>query len=188
MNAYEVQALKRRGITVSALGCVMLDVDGPPISRLLPTSWTYTSTHPDRRWISGAQDDGHVTLLYGLLENAHTIREDVQEVLEGWQAGPITTDRVGVFPSPFDDEPYSCIVAHLALSDSLRDAHARLSLLPHIDTHPEYKPHVTLAYVRREYEEDAVRLIEQELGCVKGGLDFEPIALNYGYPPKEHGS
>lgn len=184
MNAYEINALKRRGITVSALGCVMLDVTGPPIRRLLPATWLYSSDHPDRRWISGAQDQGHATLLYGLLDNANTIREDIGEVLAGWEPGQIETDHVGVFPSPFDDEPYSCIVAHLALTEGLRDAHSRLSLLPHIDTHPEYKPHVTLAYVHREDEAAAVRLIEQELGCVKGGLDFEPIGLNYGYPPK----
>lgn len=184
MNAYEVKALQRRGLAVSALGCVMQDVDGPPISRLLPTTWLYSSPRPDRRWISGAQDEGHVTLLYGLLDNANTIREDVDEVLAGWEAGRIETDHIGVFPSPFEDEPYSCIVAKLKVTDELLDAHARLSLLPHIDTHPDYKPHVTLAYVRREYEQDAVRLIEQELGCVKGGLDFEPIGLNYGYPPK----
>lgn len=184
MNAYEVEALKRRGIAVSALGCVMLDVTSPPISGLLPTTWLYSSQHPDRRWISGAQDEGHATLLYGLLDNANTIRADIDEVLDGWEPGEIETDHVGVFPSPFDDEPYSCVVAHLTLTDGLRDAHARLSLLPHIDTHPDYKPHVTLAYVKREYEADAIRLIEQELGCVKGGLDFTPIALNYGYPPK----
>lgn len=180
MNAYSVEALKRRGIVVSKLGCVMLDVDGPPISKLLPTTWLYSSSNPDRRWISGAQDEGHVTLLYGLLDNANAIREDVDEVLGGWEPGQITTDHVGVFPSTFDDEDYSCIVAHLAVTDDLLDAHARLSLLPHIDTHPTYRPHVTLAYVRKEFEKDAVRLIEQELGCVVGGLDFTPLGLNYG--------
>ena len=181
MNAYSVEALKRRGIVVSKLGCVMLDVDGPPISKLLPTTWLYSSSNPGRRWISGAQDEGHVTLLYGLLDNANAIREDVDEVLDGWEPGQITTDHVGVFPSPFGDEDYSCIVAHLAVTDDLLDAHARLSLLPHIDTHPTYRPHVTLAYVRKEFEKDAVRLIEQELGCVVGGLDFTPLGLNYGY-------
>lgn len=185
MNAYEVNALKRRGIVVSALGCVMLDVKGPHVSRLIPEQWTYTSTNPDRRWISGAQDEGHITLLYGLLDNANEIREDVDEVLAGWEPGEIETDHVGAFPSTFEDEPYSCIVAHLKLSEALRDAHARLSLLPHINTHPTYKPHVTLAYVRREYEADVVRLIEQELGCVKGGLDFTPLALNYGDLPRD---
>lgn len=180
MNAYEVKALQRRGITVSKLGCVMLDVDGPPISKLLPATWLYSSSHPDRKWISGAQDSGHVTLLYGLLDNANAIREDVDEVLDGWEPGQITTNHVGAFPSTFEDEPYSCVVAHLAMSPGLLDAHARLSLLPHIDTHPTYLPHVTLAYVLRRYEKDAVRLIEQELGCVVGGLDFKPIGLNYG--------
>lgn len=181
MNAYGLRALQRRGIVVSRLGCVMLDVTGPHISRLLPALWLYSSTHPDRAWISGAQDQGHVTLLYGLLDNAHAIREDIDEVLDGWQMpAALTGDpAVTVFPSPFEDEPYSCLVARIDAPE-LRDAHARLSLLPHIDTHPEYKPHVTLAYVHREYEQDAARLIEQELGCVKGGLDFTPTALNYG--------
>jgi 2'-5' RNA ligase len=183
MNAYEVNALKRRGIVVSRLGCVMLDVSGPKVSRVLPNTWLYHSTHPDRRWITGAQDEGHVTLLYGLLDNANTIREDIDEVLAGWEPGIVQAARIGVFPSPFDDEPYSCIVAHLEVTDELKDAHARLSLLPHIDTHPEYKPHVTLAYVRREDEGAAVHLLEQELGCVKGALSFHPLGLNYGYPP-----
>ena len=184
MNAYEVKALSRRGINVGRLGCVMLDVTSPAISKLIPSAWLYTSPHPDRRWISGAQDEGHATLLYGLLDNANTIREDIDEVLGGWERPRVLTTReVGVFPSPFADEPYSCIVAHLNLSEQLSDAHSRLSLLPHIDTHPEYKPHVTLAYVSRDDEEAAVRLIEQELGCVKGGLDFVTTSLNYGDTP-----
>ena len=184
MNAYEVKALSRRGINVGRLGCVMLDVTSPAMSKLIPSAWLYTSPHPDRRWISGAKDEGHATLLYGLLDNANTIREDIDEVLGGWERPRVLTTReVGVFPSAFADEPYSCIVAHLDVSEALLDAHARLSLLPHIDTHPTYRPHVTLAYVHRDYEADALHLIDGELACVKGGLDFVTTSLNYGYMP-----
>lgn len=184
MNAYQVKALQRRGITVSALGCVMLDVESPDLS-CIPDEWCYTSTHPDRPWISGRQDEGHVTLLYGLLDNANTIREDIDEVLDGWAPGIIRGDTLTVFPSPFPDEPYSCIVSELVLTPELRDAHARLSLLPHINTHPTYRAHVTLAYVHRDREADALAEIRRAFKArdVLVPMRFEPIGLNYGRKP-----
>ena len=101
MNAYQVKALQRRGITISALGCVMLDVESPDLS-CIPDEWCYTSAHPDRKWISGRQDEGHVTLLYGLLDNANTIREDIDEVLDGWTPGIIRGDRLTDRQTPRD--------------------------------------------------------------------------------------
>lgn len=184
MNAYQVKALQRRGINVSALGCVMLDVESPDLS-CIPDEWCYTSAPPDRKWISGRQDEGHVTLLYGLLDNANTIREDIDEVLDGWAPGVIRGDRLTVFPSPFPDEPYSCIVSELVLTPELRDAHARLSLLPHINTHPTYRAHVTLAYVHRDREADALAAIRRAFKArdVLVPMQFEPIGLNYGDKP-----
>lgn len=183
MNAYTLNALRRRGIVVSALGCVMQDVAPVDLSGTIPDAWCYASTHPDRTWISGRQDgEAHVTLLYGLLDNANTIREDIDEVLDGWRPGAIVSSDIEVFPSPFPDEPYSCIVARLDLTPELRDAHARLSFLPHINTHPEYKAHVTLAYVRREFAEQTVAAIREHFG---ERIEFTPTTLNYGYEPEE---
>ena len=179
-NAYGLNALRRRGITVSRLGCVMLDVQPIDLRHEIPDGWCYRSEHPDRRWISGRQDgEAHVTLLYGLLDNAHVIRDDVDEVLHGWRPEPVEVASVGLFPSPFPDEPYACIVAHLTVTPEIADAHARLSMLPHINTHPEYRPHVTLAYVHQRYANAAI----ERIGAVVNGVRFAPIGLNYGYKP-----
>ena len=119
MNAYGVQALRDMGIDPGKLGCVMLDVVAPDLSDVIPDEWCYSSPHPDRHWVSGRQKEGHVTLLYGLLQSAHDIRPAVDEVLDGWEPGRISGHGVTVFPSPWDDEPYSCIVSELTLTPEL---------------------------------------------------------------------
>lgn len=148
MNAYQVQALKRRGINIAKLGCVMQEFEPVDISDVMPDEVCFYSKNPERRWIRGRRaDEPHVTLLYGLLDNANTIREDIDEVLEGWEPAPARGMEFEVFESPYEDEKYGCIVARVD-NDNLLDAHHRLSLLPHIDTFPGYKAHVTLGYVK----------------------------------------
>ena len=182
MNAYKVKALKDMGIDTAKLGCVMLDVVAPDLSGVIPDEWCYTSPRPERFWVSGRQSEGHVTLLYGLLSHATDIRPAIDEVLDEWEPGPVQGCEVTVFPSPWEDEPYSCVVSELSLTSQLRDGHARLSLLPHIDTHPVYRPHVTLAYVHKDREHDAVAAVRRRFKAHDSfcRIDFEPIGLNYG--------
>ncbi len=177
-SAYTLQCLRDMGIKIGDLGCVMLDV--APFAEV-PEDWAYHSRHPDLGHVSGIQTAAHVTLLYGLLSNAHTIRAAVDEVLDGWTMDAVEVDHIAAFASPLASEPYSCIVAKLALSPDLLDAHARLSMLPHIDTHPTYQPHITLAYVHRDREADAIRAIKRELGeHARQGV----LGLNYGDEPE----
>lgn len=188
-DPYHLKALRNMGISVSELGCVMLDCWPVDLTDVIPEKWAYRSTHPDRRWIDGVQTEAHVTLLYGLLSNAHLIREAIDEVMSGWRPDSVKGDMLTVFPSPFtskgDEEPYSCIVSEVARTPALRDAHARLSMLPHIDTHWEYRPHVTLAYVHRDYEQEALLALREHFHArdVYVPIRFEPIGLNYGYLP-----
>lgn len=178
MNAYEVQALKDMGISIAGLGCVMFDVEPLPVADVVPADWAYVSSNPERHWIKGLEAGDHITLLYGLLSNANTIRAAVDEVLDGWEAGPLSLGSVGSFPSTFEDEPYACIVGHVKVTPELLDAHARLSLLPHIDTHPTYRPHLTLGYVRQEHETDAIAALREQFA----GVPLTPVGLNYGWP------
>lgn len=180
-RAYQLDALKRANINVSELGCVMLDVAMPNLSEVIPDEWAYHSASPDHWWITGVQTEGHVTLLYGLLPDL-VDRAAVDEVLDGWEPQPVSTNHLEVFRSPFEDEPYACIVARSLADQRLLDAHARLSLLPHINTYPEYKAHVTLAYVHADKEQKAVDAITHLLG---GQLRFDPKGLNYGDQIKE---
>lgn len=176
MNAYAVQALKDMGINPAGLGCVMLDVEKIDASSVVPADWAYTSTNPERFWIKGLEAGDHITLLYGLLSNANTIRAAVDEVLDGWAPDLLSIESVGSFPSTFDDEPYACIIGHVSVTPALLDAHARLSLLPHIDTHPEYRPHLTLGYVHRDHEQEAIREFDSHVV----GEALRPMGLNYG--------
>ncbi|GAA4176470.1 2'-5' RNA ligase family protein [Gryllotalpicola koreensis] len=154
------------GIEVSELGCVMLPVSSFDVfdgrEGLLDQADLYTSTNPEHWWVDGAvaAKGGHVTLLYGLLQRAWQIEDQVRAVLADWEPpAQLSVSHVEVFDSPDPDEPYGCVVARLDVTRELADAHARLSFLPHVDTFPEYKPHVTLAYVKRRKAHDWADLL-----------------------------
>jgi hypothetical protein len=83
---------------------------------------------------------------------------------------------VDSFPSTFTDEPYSCIIGHIERTPQLVDGHARLSLLPHIDTFWDYKPHLTLGYVHQDHEASAL----MALGNQVTGVSLTFRGLNYG--------
>ena len=179
-RAYQLQALKDMGINPAGLGCVMLDVEPLPVADWLPAEWAYYAHNPERHWIKGLEAGNHITLLYGLLSNANTIRSAVDEVLAGWEPGGISLESVGSFPSTFDDEPYSCIIGHIKVTPELLDAHARLSYLPHIDTFWHYKPHLTLGYVHKHREGDAIEAAAAKVDAYQ----LRPVGLNYGRLPE----
>ncbi len=188
MNAYDLDALRELGIDVGGLGCVMLDVDAPvKVADVIPQSWAYTSANPKLGRVDGIQTEHHVTLLYGLLPQVR--RAHVDEVLDGWTGldASVKTDMLDVFESPLPDEPYSCIVARQSWNagDEVLDAHQRLSLLPHINTHPVFRTHVTLAYVRRDRTTQALQELHRAFDPEADGFAmvtarFRPRALNYG--------
>ena len=74
-SIYELEALKRRGINPATLGCVMLEVEPIDVRKYVDDDWAYFSINPDHQWIDGIQTEHHITLLYGLLENANTIKD-----------------------------------------------------------------------------------------------------------------
>jgi 2'-5' RNA ligase len=168
------------GIDVNKLGCIMADTEPIPISELVtkPEPDLYHAANKDHFWVRGAvgETGAHVTLLYGLLQHGTKIRSEVNEVLSGWSLDDVTIEKLGVFNSPYVDEPYKCIVAHLKLTPELLEGHARLELLPHINTFLKYRPHVTLAYVKEGTEKRWLR----ELGNGLIGKKLAITQLNYG--------
>ena len=177
-SIYELEALKRRGINPATLGCVMLEVEPIDVRKYVDADWAYFSINPDHQWIDGIQTEHHITLLYGLLENANTIKADVDEVLDGVQFGKTWISNITVFESPYADENYSCIVGEPHESAmGIRKAHSRLSMLPHVNTYPVYRPHVTLAYVKKEFTNQAKSALQGLKGLV-----ITPMRLDYGYP------
>lgn len=191
--------LEEHGITIDQLGCIMATVEPIPVLDYMlsalanPAADLYKSSDLARFWIDGdvGARKAHVTILYGLLKPGPEIREHVDELLDDIDLASVEVDHVGMFDSPYPDEPYKCIVAHLRITPELALAHARLSYLPHINTFPEYRAHVTLAYVKdepaigtpwaRTIPEAWVRALNQDLA----GRRLRVTGIDYG-GNKEH--
>jgi 2'-5' RNA ligase len=119
----------------------------------------------------------HCTLLYGLLRPGPELRKHVDTVLKGWEAKDVTVAGVAIFETSKDDVDCVCIVAQLEITDELVEANARLRLLPHIDTHAEYLPHITLAYLKADCDWQAyVRPLSDRLR----GMSVNAVGVNYG--------
>lgn len=153
---------ERLGIDIGTLGAVLVNTKPLRIEHLIDPADLHVSENPARSWVRGAvaEHEAHVTLLFGLLSpmwtDWDTYRSDIFEVLDGWQPPaqlhPVKNDALTIFPSPYADEPYSCIVLKIDPAPLL-EGHARLTLLPHIQTFTDYTPHLTLAYVKAEATE-----------------------------------
>lgn len=167
------------GINTDDLGCIMLDLDTIDLSKYLYEDYAddlYYS--PSQEFTQGdvVGHKAHITLLYGLLQHGSLIEPLVDTVLSGWkQPSKVKIESIGVFPGKEDDgTKYSCIVAHMDPT-ALVEANSRLRLLPHIDTFPEYKAHMTLAYVKPEATTEWVESLE----ALSGKL-VSSAGLNYG--------
>jgi 2'-5' RNA ligase len=143
------------GINLSKLGCVMLDLE--PLRNMYSISLEgaetalYHSKNRERHWINGwvADQTLHLTLLYGLLSKSRDISKHIKKVLKGWEILEVEIEDIGYFDSPYDDEDYYCIVAHIKPTPELLEGHQRLEFLPHINTFSGYKPHATLCYLSK---------------------------------------
>ena len=153
------EVYKWLGINLNTLGCVMLDVE-PLFNMSLHHQASdldlYYAKNKERFWIDGwiAGKVAHITLLYGLLETAKNYEPHISKVLEGWEMKVVEIDNVGFFDSPYPDEPYYCIIAHIRVTPELLEGHQRLQFLPHINTFNTYKPHMTICYISKERGEE----------------------------------
>jgi len=155
------EVYKWLGINLNTLGCVMAPlelIDEPEFVK----PYLYKSPHPERFWIDGwvASKKAHMTLLYGLTNKAQNLYPHIEKVLEGWHLDSVDLNHIDYFPCPYPDENYWCIIAHIEISDALLEGRQRLCLLPHINTFPTYKPHMTLGYIQCN-EEKRDEIIKQ---------------------------
>lgn len=170
---------KSLGIDTARMGCIMIDTEPLPESLVPPVEWGYTD--PDAPYVRGFEPASkpHATLLYGLLKKGSASKPHIDKVLGDWeQPESITVSEVEFFDTP-EAMPYQPVVLRVDESshEALLDAHNRLSLLPHIDTFPGYKSHVTIGYIKKEHVAEATAFFADAIGQ---GLTLSVKGLNYG--------
>jgi len=180
------QVYQDLGYDLSKLGCIMLPIvqDDDLMASVTGTisdDDLYVASDPlAHPWVNGiVLDKAHVTLLFGLLRTGPEMKKHVDAVLDGNLPNEIAIDHIDYFDSPLEDEPYYCLIAHVKVSDELQGAHDRLTFLPHIDTFPGYKPHMTLAYIKKS-DEARDQYIQQLNSKLRGMILTTDSALNYG--------
>lgn len=169
------------GINLSDLGCIMLDTEPidimEQIQDLYESANIYYGEPEDQHYGIPATTEPHVTLLYGLLQNGHVWRDKVNEMLMGWTCPELTVQKV----SYFDIGKAFAVIALLKKTPELIDGHERLTLLPHVNTFSEYVPHVSLVYVDKTVDVDAlVKKLNKQLK----GATLKTTGINYGHEPE----
>lgn len=92
----------------------------------------------------GREDRPHVTILYGLHDGT---AESVRRVVAATGPIKLKLGRVSVFPGG-EGKDFDVVKVDVDSPD-LRRLNYRLKALPHTETHKGYKPHATLAYVKK---------------------------------------
>ncbi len=180
-NELVVEAIRGIGCDPDNLGFVGLEVDLPEVyHEILEPEWEYIS--PTLFYAKGYDVNPHITLIYGLLFKAHEHREWIDTILARWyKPGFVVMPEVEAFRGDDGNEAYAAIV--LTLGDNeydlnqLKTANDELRKLPHVNGYPEYKPHVTVGYVKSEFADKAVQRIKD--------IEVRPFnigELDYGTP------
>jgi len=171
------------GVEYTDLKAIMLDTEPLSVMNLLPDSYQddlFYGDTPRLRYAQGAvaENKAHVTLQFGIHPMGGGYHRYVDAALGNWTPADIQIDHVGFFPASAEGYDYSVIVAHIVPSDSLLEARRRLSVLPFTDQFAdEYKPHLTLCYIKGNADRDAwIGTLDQKFR----GKSLEPLDLNYG--------
>jgi hypothetical protein len=107
----------------------------------------YVSPDPKKFWVKGLLDHWHVTVRYGFLSGVSA--NDVDDVLGQFELPEhLSVTDTEIFPSPYPDEQYDCLVARVE-DKKLNDMNQALSVLPNVNTFPEYKAHITIGYFKK---------------------------------------
>lgn len=170
------------GVDVSDLGCIMLDVEPLQVDDIIDTEDLYFSDNMEFAQGIISQDKCHCTLLYGLMSSGPAMKKHVDAVLDGWDIDEVEIAGVSYFEGTSEEEPYYCLIAELVVTSKLLEGNGRLRMLPHCDTFINYRPHITLAYIRSD-NTDSEDKRDDYIGKLNArfvGMSPKVIALNYG--------
>lgn len=123
-------------------GCVMVYLDIPNwnniVSKINPEE-LYLPEDPTH----GIESNPHTTILYGL--HPEVTDEDVTKAVKSQNLSNIILDIDGI--DTFQNKDYDVVKMNVK-SDALNSLNKEISKLPHTTDYPDYRPHLTIAYVK----------------------------------------
>lgn len=126
------------------LGCVMISLKFDNWNEILNTIDKEDIYYKSDE-VFGLSDNPHITLLYGLHEDVSL--EDVKECFNGVSANDISLAVNGV--SIFENKEFDVVKLSIEENPLIIELNKRLCNLPNSNEFPEYKPHITIAYVKK---------------------------------------
>jgi 2'-5' RNA ligase len=118
---------------------VQADVPEPLRSKLI----AWGKTVPDDQLAPDGRSDSHVTALYGLHDDDP---KAVKKILKNFPSFEVTLKSLTKFEAPDYD-----VLKIDVESPELREVNKVLKSLPHTDKYTTYKPHLTIAYVKKGF-------------------------------------
>ena len=103
--------------------------------------------------VKGIEDEPHVTLLYGLHKGV--TQKEVMDICGKYHIDELEITEASLFTTNEDFDVLKFKAYHPVLSNM----HEELSMLPNSDKFTEYRPHVTIAYLKKEHSKDYVQLL-----------------------------
>lgn len=125
-------------------GCVMVDLhieSWADIISVIDKDDIYTEDGDDTY---GLLEKPHLTILYGLHEKV-TLKQ-VRSVFNSF-LGQISIKIDGI--NIFENEKFDVVKFNVTKDAGLQYLHDGLSKLPNSDEYPDYKPHITICYVKK---------------------------------------
>jgi 2'-5' RNA ligase len=114
-----------------------LDLTGDVADEIIAFGESIPDAHLEA---GGREDSPHVTIKYGLHADS---ADELKELLKGVKPFQITLGKTAVF----EGEEFDVVFVE-AKGAALRRLNKKIAdALEHTDTHPEYRPHATVAYV-----------------------------------------
>lgn len=119
--------------------------DAKPIldfGKSIPAADIYSKPDEHGQEDYGRETEPHVTALYGLTQHDP---DPVQQAIAGHGPVTVTLGKTSLFT---DNSDYDVLKVDVT-GKSLHDLNAKIAKLPNANTFPTYKPHVTIAYLKK---------------------------------------
>lgn len=150
-------------------GCLMAKLDAPELKRfqdLVPDDQVYDEP------TFGREEQPHVTLMWGFTSDADLpeLKADIGARLPI----EIRCDRISSFRNP--DTPYDVLILEVEAHEQLFALHDHLvSAYDNEQTHKDYKPHITIAYVKKGFGVDLEGPLDEPLVMTSAVCDYSGI-------------